>query len=51
MLSLVSLHSAIKRDHFEQKKKGGRRNFWGDYLIVSFVTIRRMNASPCNITV
>ena len=52
MLSLVSLYSAIKRDHFEEKKKKkGRRNFFGDYLIVSFVKIPRMNAGPCITTV
>ena len=25
--------------------------FWGDYLMVSFVTILRINTSPCTITV
>ena len=52
MLSLVSLHISKKRDHFEQKKliiiKG--KFFLGDYLVVSFVTILRMNASPSIIT-
>ena len=40
-----------KRDHFEEKKKKGRRNFFGDYLTVSFVKIPRMNAGPCMTTV
>ena len=40
MLSLVSLHSAIKRDHFEQKKKTEKEFLFGDYLKASFVTIR-----------
>ena len=38
-----------KRDHFEQKKliiKKEGKTFLGDYLIVSFATILRMNASP-----
>ena len=49
MLSLVSLYSAIKKDHFEQKeKKKPKENFFfSDYPTVSFVTILRMNASLC----
>ena len=57
MLSQVSLHSAIKRDHFEQKqkkkkKKKARRNFFfGDYLKASFVTILKMDTSTCIVKV
>ena len=50
MLSLVSLHSAIKKESFSAKRKGGNFVF-GDYPRASFVSILRMNANPWIITV